>query len=34
MNSKAFLLPAALMIAGNTAANAKGKSLIKGLISW
>ena len=25
MNSKAFLLPAALMIAGNTAANAKGK---------
>ena len=25
MNSKAFILPAALMIAGNTAANAKGK---------
>ena len=29
MNSKAFLLPAALMIAGNSVANAKGKKTDK-----
>ena len=34
MNSKAFLLPAALMIAGNSVANSKGKNLIKDPIYW
>ena len=29
MNSKAFLLPAALMIAGNSVANSKGKKTDK-----